>query len=114
MPGISLLDTLMADPMGSAEMIVNVLGTTHARIHGLDTSDLLVALTESGRPAESLSPFKGLVDISALADASRNPTIASLHKWLSDNRPVNPRSCLSAMGISTPATSWPRKAGLPG
>ena len=90
MPGISLLDTLMADPMGSAEMIVNVLGTTHARIHGLETSDLIVALTESGRPAESLSPFKGLVDISALADASRNPTIASLHKWLSDNRPGEP------------------------
>ncbi|MDA1258051.1 MAG: phosphotransferase [Chloroflexi bacterium] len=44
MPGMSLLEILMADPMGKAEMASTLLGTTQARIHDLDPGGLTRAL----------------------------------------------------------------------
>jgi aminoglycoside phosphotransferase (APT) family kinase protein len=90
MPGISLLDTLMADPAGTAEMASKALGSTQARIHALDANDMIVALEHSGISARSYTPFSRVDDLARLADASGNPVITALAKWLSDNRPADP------------------------
>jgi aminoglycoside phosphotransferase (APT) family kinase protein len=102
MPGISLLDTLMAGPAGAAEMVSKALGSTQATIHSTDAGGMISALARSGVSARNYTPFSGLDDLDRLADASGNAVITALAKWLSDNRPADPVKLSLCHGDSHP------------
>ena len=86
-PGRSLLDTL-ADP--TARAAGALLGTAHARLHSVPAGEVIQALASFDLSA--WTPDRLLADIQQLAEATTDPMLIALARWLDERRPAAPPS----------------------
>lgn len=91
LPGRSLLEVLRADPAAAGDAGA-LLGAAQARLHSLDVGEALRALASFD--LTPWTPGRLLADIRDLAEATGDPMLTRLERWLDPRRPSAPRPSL--------------------